>query len=40
MIGARTRERLPDGAALEALPEFTVKGKAQPVAAFVLHGIR
>ena len=40
MIGAATRERLPDGASVEALPEFTVKGKAQPVAAFALLGIR
>jgi class 3 adenylate cyclase len=40
VIGAATRERLPEGASVEALPEFSVKGKAQPVAAFVLHGIR
>ena len=40
VIGAATRERLPEGASVEALPEFTVKGKALPVAAFVLHGIR
>jgi class 3 adenylate cyclase len=40
VIGEATRDRLPDGAAVEALPAFAVKGKARPVAAFVLHDIR
>ena len=40
VIGAATLDRLPEGASVEALPEFTVKGKARPVAAFVLHDIR
>lgn len=40
VIGAATRERLGDGAVVEALPEFQVKGKARPVAAFLLRDIR
>ncbi len=40
VIGAATRERLPEGAVVEALAAFSVKGKALPVAAFVLHDIR
>jgi class 3 adenylate cyclase len=37
VIGGATRERLPEGADAQPLPELHVKGKQQPVAAFVLH---
>jgi class 3 adenylate cyclase len=39
VIGGATRERLPDGADARPLPELHVKGKAQPVAAFVLRSL-
>jgi class 3 adenylate cyclase len=39
VIGAATLAGLPEGTAVEALPELHVKGKSQPVAAFVLHGL-
>ena len=39
VIAAATRARLPETAETDALPEFQVKGKAQPIAAFVLKGL-
>ena len=39
VIGAATRSRLPENADARPLPELHVKGKQQPVAAFVLHGL-
>ena len=38
VIGAATLAGLPEGTDVEALPELHVKGKSQPVAAFVLRG--
>jgi class 3 adenylate cyclase len=37
VIAAATRERLPETAATDPLPELHVKGKEQPIAAFLLH---
>jgi len=39
VIGAATLAGLPEGVEVEALPEMHVKGKSQPVAAFVLHSL-
>jgi adenylate cyclase len=39
VIGAATRARLPEDADARPLPELHVKGKQQPVAAFVLHNL-
>jgi adenylate cyclase len=39
VIGAATLAGLPEGTDVQALPELHVKGKSQPVAAFVLHGL-
>jgi adenylate cyclase len=39
VIGAATQAQLPAGAVTELLPEFHVKGKAQPVRAYVLHAL-
>ncbi len=39
VIGSATLAGLPEGVVVEALPELHVKGKSQPVAAFVLHGL-
>ena len=39
VIAGATRERLPAGIDVEALPELHVKGKRQPVAAFVLRSL-
>jgi adenylate cyclase len=40
VVGAGTYERLPPGALVERLPPLAVKGKAEPVEAYVLHGLR
>jgi adenylate cyclase len=40
VVGAGTYERLPPGALVERLPPLTVKGKSEPVEAYVLHGLR
>jgi class 3 adenylate cyclase len=39
VIGAGTYELLPPGAVVERLPELHVKGKEQPVVAYVLHAL-
>jgi class 3 adenylate cyclase len=39
VIGAETMRRLPPGAVVERLPELRVKGKAEPVEAYVLRGV-
>ena len=39
LIGAGTFERLPDGAVVERLPAVMVKGKQDPVQAFVLQAL-
>jgi adenylate cyclase len=39
VIGAATLAGLPEGTDVEALPELHVKGKSQPVAAYVLRGL-
>jgi len=39
LIGAGTAEQLPAGTRMEAVPELWVKGKAEPVVAFVLHSL-
>jgi len=39
VIGAGTFELLPPGAVVERLPELHVKGKEQPVVAYVLHAL-
>jgi class 3 adenylate cyclase len=39
VIAAATRERLPETAETAPLPEFHVKGKEQPIAAFVLRSL-
>ena len=36
VLGAETVRRLPPGAIVERLPELRVKGKAEPVEAYVL----
>jgi adenylate cyclase len=40
VLGAETVRRLPAGAVVERLPELRVKGKAEPVEAYVLRSIR
>jgi adenylate cyclase len=37
LIGQGTRAELPDGAVAEELPPMQIKGKAEPVTAYVLH---
>jgi adenylate cyclase len=39
VIGAATYELLPPGAIVERLPPLQVKGKAEPVVAYVLHAL-
>jgi adenylate cyclase len=39
VIGAGTYELLPPGAEVERLPELQIKGKAQPVVAYVLRAL-
>jgi len=39
VIGAETLRRLPAGAVVERLPELRVKGKAEPVEAYVLRSL-
>jgi adenylate cyclase len=40
VVGAGTYERLPPGAVVERLPPLAVKGKREPVEAYLLHGLR
>ena len=39
LIGAGTAERLPAGAVLEPVPPLVLKGKTEPVTAYVLHSL-
>ena len=39
VIGEGTWARLPDGALVEALPALQIKGKAEPVTAYLLRGL-
>jgi adenylate cyclase len=39
LLGAETVRRLPPGAVVERLPDFHVKGKGQPVEAYLLRGL-
>ena len=39
LIGEGTRASLPDGAVLEELPPMQIKGKAEPVTAYMLHDL-
>lgn len=39
LIGASTREQLPDGTEAELVAELQVKGKAEPVSAYVLRSV-
>jgi class 3 adenylate cyclase len=39
VLGAETVRRLPHGAVVERLPELRVKGKAEPVEAYVLRSL-
>jgi class 3 adenylate cyclase len=39
LVGEATRTQLPAGAEAERVPDLQVKGKAEPVGAFVLHGM-
>jgi adenylate cyclase len=39
VVGAETMRRLPPGAVVERLPELRVKGKAEPVEAYVLRSL-
>jgi adenylate cyclase len=39
LIGSGTYDRLPPGAVVEPVPELHVKGKAEPVVAYVLRGL-
>lgn len=39
VVGAETARRLADGSALERLPERFVKGKSEPVEAYLLHSL-
>jgi adenylate cyclase len=39
VLGAETVRRLPPGALLERLPELRLKGKSQPVEAYVLRSL-
>ncbi|HWD43241.1 MAG TPA: adenylate/guanylate cyclase domain-containing protein, partial [Actinomycetota bacterium] len=40
VIGARTRSEIGDAATITALGAVSVKGRKQPVDAFVLHELR
>jgi class 3 adenylate cyclase len=40
VIGARTRSQIGDAATITALGAVPVKGREQPVDAFVLHELR
>ena len=40
VVGADTAAALPPGAVLERLPPLEVKGKEEPIEAFVLHALR
>jgi adenylate cyclase len=40
VVGAGTYERLPPGAVVERLPPLELKGKREPVEAYLLHGLR
>jgi adenylate cyclase len=39
VLGGETMRRLPPGAVVERLPELRVKGKAEPVEAYVLRSL-
>jgi len=39
LLGAETARRLPPGSLVERLPDLTVKGKPEPVEAYVLRGL-
>jgi class 3 adenylate cyclase len=39
VVAGGTAERIPDGAELERLPQLRLKGKREPVEAFVLHDL-
>jgi adenylate cyclase len=39
VLGAETAKRLPPGAVLERLPELRVKGKAEPVEAYIFRSL-
>jgi class 3 adenylate cyclase len=39
VVGAETARRLPPGTTLERLPDLTLKGKAEPVEAYVLRAL-
>ena len=39
VIGGTTRDALPNTAQLTELPPLAIKGKAEPVHAFKLHGL-
>jgi adenylate cyclase len=39
VLGAETVRRLPPGAVVERLPEMRVKGRAEPVEAYVLRSL-
>ena len=39
LVGEATRAQLPEGTIVEEVPALTVKGKAEPVAAYVLHDV-
>jgi adenylate cyclase len=40
VVGSETASALPPGALLERLPPLELKGKDEPVEAFVLHGLQ
>jgi class 3 adenylate cyclase len=40
VVGAETAAALPPGAVLERLPPLELKGKGEPVEAFVVHALR
>jgi adenylate cyclase len=40
VVGAGTYERLPPGAVVERLPPLELKGKREPVEAYLLHGLQ
>jgi class 3 adenylate cyclase len=39
LVGAETFRRLPAGAVVERMPDFHVRGKREPVEAYVLRGL-
>ncbi|HSD80708.1 MAG TPA: adenylate/guanylate cyclase domain-containing protein, partial [Solirubrobacteraceae bacterium] len=39
LIGAQTRRALPDGSVVEAVPGLRVKGKRDPVDAYLLRAL-